>query len=409
MSASMMQQLTAAVRPQVGSSSKCQSLRMRSAAPAASRRSMKVSCAAVADNRILNFSAGPAMLPMDVLETAQKDLVSWNGTGMSVMEMSHRSKEFMSIASKAETDLRTLLEIPDNYKVMFVQGGATTQFSAIPLNLVGPDDTIDVVVTGSWSKKAVDEFGKYCKTNVAWNGKEGKFTDIAPVSEWNVSKESKYVVFCANETIQGVEFKDEPKLEGKTLIADVSSNFLSKPIDVKKYGVIYGGVQKNIGPAGMAILIVREDLLGAARADCPVMLDWKTAADNDSMYNTPPCFTWYICGLVFAKLLAEGGLKAKQEFNEAKSKLIYDTIEASNGFYICPTKPGVRSCMNVPFTMKDSALEAVFIKEAAGLEMVQLKGHRSVGGMRASIYNAMPREGCEKLAAFMKEFQAKNE
>lgn len=405
----MMQQLTAAVRPQFGSSSKRQSLRMRSAAPAMSRRSMKVSCAAATDSRIFNFSAGPAMLPQDVLETAQKDLVSWNGTGMSVMEMSHRGKEFMSIASKAETDLRELLSIPDNYKVLFVQGGASTQFSAIPLNLVGPDDTIDVVVTGSWSKKAVDEIGKYCKANVAWNGKEGKFTDIAPVSEWSVSEESKYVVYCANETIQGVEFKDEPKLEGKTLIADVSSNFLSKPIDVTKYGVIYGGVQKNIGPAGMAIVIVRDDLIGNARESCPVMLDWKTADDNDSMYNTPPCWTWYMCGLVFAKLLADGGLKSKQEKNEEKCKLIYDAIEASNGFYVCPTKAAVRSCMNVPFTIKDSDLEAVFIKEAAALDMVQLKGHRSVGGMRASIYNAMPYEGCEKLASFMKEFQAKHE
>jgi len=404
-----MQQLTAAVRPQFSSNSKSRTLRMRSAAPA-SRRSMKVSCAVASEQkRIFNFSAGPAMLPVDVLEKAAGDMFSWQGSGMSVMEMSHRGKEFLSIATKAEEDFRKLLSIPDNYKVLFVQGGASTQFSAIPLNLVGADDTMDVVVTGSWSKKAADEIGRYCNANIAWNGKEGKFTDIAPVSEWNLSPDSKYVVFCANETIQGVEFKEDPVIEGKTLIADVSSNFLSKPIDIAKYGVVYGGVQKNIGPAGMALVIVREDLVGNAREGCPTMLDWKTLADNDSMYNTPPCWTMYICGLVFDKLLADGGLADMQARNEEKCKLIYDVIAASNGFYRCPTKPAVQSCMNIPFTIVDSDLEAVFIKEAQAQDMVALKGHRSVGGMRASIYNAMPKEGCEKLATFMKEFQAKHE
>jgi len=406
-----MQQLTAAVRPQLASSSKSRALRMRSAAPAQSRRSMQVNCTVApksTDKRIFNFSAGPAMLPVDVLEKAQANMFSWEGTGMCVMEMSHRGKEFLSIANKAEADFRQLLNIPDNYKVLFVQGGASTQFSAIPLNLAGPDDTIDVVVTGSWSKKAADEIGKFCNVNIPWNGKEGKFTDIAPTSEWKLSPDSKYVVFCANETIQGVEFKEDPALEGKTLIADVSSNFMSKPIDIAKYGVVYGGVQKNIGPAGMALVIVREDLIGNARESCPTMLDWKTMAENDSMYNTPPCWTMYICGLVFEKLLAEGGLESMQMRNEEKCKLIYDVIAESDGFYRCPTKPAAQSCMNIPFTIVDSELEAVFIKEAQAVDMVALKGHRSVGGMRASVYNAMPKEGCEKLATFMKEFQAKH-
>eukprot|EP00238_Polyblepharides_amylifera_P014328 CAMPEP_0196586902 /NCGR_PEP_ID=MMETSP1081-20130531/55878_1 /TAXON_ID=36882 /ORGANISM="Pyramimonas amylifera, Strain CCMP720" /LENGTH=366 /DNA_ID=CAMNT_0041908925 /DNA_START=288 /DNA_END=1388 /DNA_ORIENTATION=- len=356
--------------------------------------------------RVFNFSAGPAMLPVDVLEEAQADMLDWNGSGMSVMEMSHRGKEFLSIANKAEADLRSLLNIPETYKVLFVQGGASSQFSAIPLNLLTSEETIDVVVTGSWSKKAAAEMKKYCKVNVC--AKPDSFTSIPPVAEWSLSPESKYVYFCANETIEGVEFKEDPLCEGKTLIADVSSNFLSKPINVENYGIVYGGVQKNIGPAGMAIVIVKESLLGSARADCPAMMDYKIAADNDSMYNTPPCWTMYMCGLVFAKLLREGGLEGMQERNQEKCKLVYDAIGDSNSFYNCPVDPAVQSCMNIPFTLADAELDKPFISEAAEQGLVTLKGHRSVGGMRASVYNAMPKEGCQKLADFMKDFQAKH-
>jgi len=265
-------------------------------------------------------------------------------------------------------------------------------------------------VTGSWSKKAAGEMKKFCNVNVAADGKAkyGAFTGIPPVEEWTLSKDSKYVVFCANETIEGVEFKSDPLLEGKTLIADVSSNFLSKPINIANYGIVYGGVQKNIGPAGMALVIIRDDLLNNARDDCPAMMDFTIMAENDSMYNTPPCYTIYMCGLVFEKLLAEGGLSGMEERNIKKCKLVYDAIAGSDGFYVCPTAPADQSCMNIPFTLADADLDKAFLAEAATEGLVTLKGHRSVGGMRASVYNAMPYEGCEKLAAFMKAFQAKN-
>mmetsp|Transcript_3006 Transcript_3006/g.5429 ORF Transcript_3006/g.5429 Transcript_3006/m.5429 type:complete len:415 (-) Transcript_3006:268-1512(-) len=359
-------------------------------------------------DRVFNFSAGPAMLPVDVLEEAQKDLLNWKGSGMSVMEMSHRGKDFMGIASKAEADLRELMSIPDNYKVLFLQGGASSQFSAIPLNLAGADDVADYVVTGSWSKKAVQEGARLLAT--ANKAATGDNKSIPAVADWSMSPGAKYVHYCDNETIQGVEFKSAPAVpEGVPLVADVSSNFLSKPMDVSKYGVIYGGVQKNIGPSGATIVIVREDLVGNARPGTPTMLDWATHAENDSMYNTPPCFTWYICGLVFAKLLADGGLEAIEKRNVAKANLLYDAIDATGGFFNCPVDPAVRSCMNVPFTIPSNPeLEPVFIKEAAAIGLQTLKGHRSVGGMRASIYNAMPVEGVELLANFMKEFAAKH-
>jgi phosphoserine aminotransferase len=376
---------------------------------AAARKTMRVMAVAEKE-RLYNFSAGPAMLPMDVLERARDEMVDWNGSGMSVMEMSHRGKEFMGIASKTEADLRTLLAIPDNYKVLFMQGGASSQFSAIPLNLVGKEDTVDVLVTGSWSKKAAGEMKKFCKVNIATDGKAefGSYCGIPEQSKWTPSAESKYVVFCDNETIEGVEFAGDPEMEGKTLIKDVSSNFMSKPINIAKYGVVYGGVQKNIGPAGMALVIVREDLLNKARDDCPAMLDWTVMAENDSMYNTPPCYTIYMCGLVFEKLLAEGGLDAMAQRNADKSKLVYDVITGSDGFYKCPTEENVQSKMNIPFTLANADLDKAFLAEASEQGLVTLKGHRSVGGMRASVYNAMPKEGCAKLAAFMKEFQAKN-
>ena len=357
-------------------------------------------------NRVFNFSAGPACLPVEVLEQAQDEILNWQGSGMSVMEMSHRGKEFDSIAKKAEADLRTLLSIPDNYKVLFLQGGASTQFAAIPLNLTSSDDdVVDYIVTGSWSKKAAGEAKKYAKVNVAATGDNKSIPDL---STWNLSPNAKYVHYCDNETIQGVEFKSAPAITtGALLIADMSSNFCSKPVDVSKYGLIYAGAQKNIGPAGVTIVIVREDLLGKARPITPTMLDYQTQAENDSMYNTPPCYTMYICGLVFAKMLADGGLEAIQKNNEAKAKILYDTIASSSGFYNSPVDPAVRSLMNVPFTIPSNAeFEKEFIAGAAKVGMVQLKGHRSVGGMRASIYNSMPLEGVQALAQYMKEFAA---
>ncbi len=357
-------------------------------------------------DRVFNFSAGPACLPIDVLEKAQSDLLNWNGSGMSVMEMSHRGKEFDGIAKKAEADLRTLLSIPDNYKVLFLQGGASTQFAAIPLNLTQEGDTVDYVITGSWSKKAASEAKKYCNVNIAATGDNKSIPDV---STWNLSPNAKYVHYCDNETIQGVEFQSPPNVGDKILVADMSSNFCSKPVDVSKFGIIYAGAQKNIGPAGCTIVIVRDDLIGNSRPICPTMLDYKTMADEGSMYNTPPCWTMYICGLVFAKMIADGGLAAASKANAAKGKVLYDTIEASNGFYNSPVDPAVRSLMNVPFTIPKSAdLEKEFIAEATKAGMQQLKGHRSVGGMRASIYNSMPADGVKMLAEFMKDFAAKH-
>nr|QKY14866.1 phosphoserine aminotransferase (SERC) [Polytomella parva] len=368
------------------------------------RKSVKV-CAAQ-PKRVYNFSAGPAMLPMDVLQKAQADLIDWQGSGMSIMEMSHRGKEFDSVIKRAEADLRKLLNIPLNYKVLFLQGGASTQFSMIPLNLAKEGDVVDYVVTGSWSKKAFDEGKKFCKANLACKGNN---KSVPAIDSWKLSADAKYVHYCDNETIQGVEFKSAPNVKA-TLIADMSSNFCSKPVDVSKYGLIYAGAQKNVGPAGLTIAIIREDLIGKARPSTPTMLDYKIHADNDSMYNTPPCWSIYMCGLVFEKLLSLGGLEAVQKINEEKAAVLYNTISGSNGFYNSPVDPAVRSLMNVPFTIPSKPdLEKVFIKEAGKLDLIQLKGHRSVGGMRASIYNAMPLEGVQKLAAFMKEFAAKNQ
>jgi len=361
-----------------------------------------------ASGRVFNFSAGPAALYEDVIVEAQDDLLNWKGTGVSVLEMSHRGKEFMKIAAEAEADLRTLLKIPDNYKVLFMQGGASTQFSCIPLNFAEAGDTADYITTGSWSAKGVQEGKRLLKANEAATGKPGKFTAIPPVAEWNLSPDAKYVHICANETIQGVEFKEEPDTNGVPLIADMSSNFCSKPIDVSKYAMIYAGAQKNIGPSGCTFVIIREDFVGKAREGTPVMLDYATHADNDSMYNTPPCFAWYVCGLTFKKLLALGGLEKVNALNEEKAKVLYDAIEASDGFFKCPTAPECRSNMNVPFTTPSDELDALFIKEAAARGMVQLKGHRSIGGVRASIYNAMPKEGVEALAGLMKEFAAEH-
>ncbi|RMZ55517.1 hypothetical protein APUTEX25_000100, partial [Auxenochlorella protothecoides] len=355
--------------------------------------------------RVFNFSAGPACLPAAVLEQAQADLLNWQGSGMSVMEMSHRGKEFIAITDKAEADLRSLLSIPDNYKVLFLQGGASTQFAAIPLNLAEEGDKADYVVTGAWSKKAIGEGKRFLLANAAATGDNKSIPDP---STWNLTEGAKYVHYCANETIGGVEFKAPPSVGDAPLVVDMSSNFCARPVDVSKYGVIYAGAQKNIGPAGVTIVIVREDLLGRARASTPAMLDWSVAAKDGSMYNTPPCWSIYMCGLVFAHVLANGGLEAVEANNE-KAKLVYDAVEASNGFYASPVAREARSLTNVPFTIPSSPdLEKAFIAEAAQAGMVQLKGHRSVGGMRASIYNFMPLEGVQTLADFMREFAARH-
>ena len=329
---------------------------------------------------------------------------------MSVMEMSHRGKDFLSIIQKAESDLRTLLNIPSDYHVLFLQGGATTQFAAIPLNVCKPEDQVDYIVTGSWGDKAFKEATKYCKPNVIWSGKSEKYTNIPSFDSLEQNQHAKYLHICANETIHGVEFKNYPTPANKdaVLIADMSSNFCSKPVDVSKFGIIYAGAQKNVGPSGVTIVIVKKDLIGNAQGITPVMLDYKIHAENNSLYNTPPCYGIYMCGLVFEDLLAQGGLEQVEKNNIKKAQILYDAIDESNGFYRCLVEKSVRSLMNVPFTLEKSELEAEFIKEAAKEKMVQLKGHRSVGGMRASIYNAMPLAGVEKLVAFMKEFRARH-
>ncbi|XP_016483740.1 phosphoserine aminotransferase 2, chloroplastic [Nicotiana tabacum] len=381
-----------------------------SAASSTTTTPLQTASSSTSSDRVFNFAAGPATLPENVLQKAQADLVNWRGCGMSVMEMSHRGKEFLSIIQKAESDLKTLLNIPENYAVLFLQGGATTQFAALPLNLCSPDDAVDYVVTGSWGDKAYKEAVKYCKPNVIWSGKSEKYTKIPTFDSLQQTPDAKYLHICANETIHGVEFKDYPKPsnEKTILVADMSSNFCSKPVDVSKFGVIYAGAQKNVGPSGVTIVIIRKDLIGNAQESTPVMLDYKIHAENNSLYNTPPCYGIYMCGLVFEDLLAQGGLVEVEKKNKKKAEILYNAIDSSNGFFRCPVEKSVRSLMNVPFTLAKPELEAEFVKAAAVEKMVQLKGHRSVGGMRASIYNAMPLAGVEKLVAFMKDFQAKH-
>ena len=353
---------------------------------------------------IYNFSAGPAVLPHEVMLQAQKELLDWHGSGMSVMEMSHRGKEFMGIAAAAEQDLRDLLAIPANYKVLFLQGGAHLQFAMIPLNLLRGKATADYVNTGEWSKKAIFEAKKFCHVNVVANNTAG----IPAFNTWQCDPKAAYLHYTSNETIGGVEFNWVPDTGDVPLVADMSSHILSRPLDVSKYGLIYAGSQKNIGPAGLTIVIVRDDLVGVAYPGIPAMLDYKTHADNDSMYNTPPTFAIYMAGLVFQWLKRNGGIAAMEKTNIAKAKLLYDAIDASKGFYHCPVTKSDRSRMNVPFTLKDAALDGDFLKQAAARGLLQLKGHRSVGGMRASIYNAMPLAGVQALVAFIHEFAQKN-
>ncbi|XP_026403516.1 phosphoserine aminotransferase 2, chloroplastic-like [Papaver somniferum] len=386
-------------------------------------KSMSITCAATqskdlstnnsttpSQDRVFNFAAGPATLPENVLQKAESELVNWRNSGMSVMEMSHRGKDFVSIIEKAESDLRTLLNIPSDYAVLFLQGGATTQFASIPLNLCNPNDSVDYIVTGSWGDKAFKEAQKYCKPNVIWSGKSEKYTKIPSFDDLKQNPDAKYLHICANETIHGVEFKDYPTPKNKDgiLIADMSSNFCSKPVDVSKFGIIYAGAQKNVGPSGVTIVIIRKDLIGNAQDITPVMLDYKIHAENNSLYNTPPCYGIYMCGLVFEDLVNQGGLVEVEKRNMKKAEILYNAIDGSGGFYRCPVEKSVRSLMNVPFTLEKSELEAELIKEATKEKMVQLKGHRSVGGMRASIYNAMPLAGVEKLVTFMKDFQSRH-
>lgn len=353
--------------------------------------------------RVFNFSPGPAALPVEVLEQARDEMLDWRGSGMSVMEMSHRGKAFRSIAEEAEEDLRELLGVPSNYKVLFLQGGATAQFAAIPLNLTAPGDVIDFVVTGSWSKKALSEAKRYASVNVAADAGE-PYVSIPPVETWQLSPNAAYVHYTPNETIGGVEFHFIPDVKGAALVADMSSTILSRPIDVSKYALIYAGAQKNIGPAGLTLVIVREDLLGRARPETPSVFNYAAMAKEGSMLNTPPTFAVYIAGLVFKWLKRKGGLEAMAEINRAKADKLYATIDASS-FYRNPVAKEARSWMNVPFTLARPELDKVFIEEAKKAGLVTLEGHRSVGGMRASIYNAMPMEGVDALVSFMKEFE----
>ncbi len=353
---------------------------------------------------VYNFSAGPSVLPHEVLLQAQQELLDWHGSGMSVMEMSHRGKEFMSILAEAEEDLRDLMSIPKNYKVLFLQGGAHFQFAMIPLNLLRGKKTADYVNDGEWSKKAIAEAKKFCTVNEVANSADTSFTRVPPFNTWKRNPDAAYLHYCTNETIGGVEFNWIPEVGDVPLVADMSSNIMSREIDVSKFGLIYAGAQKNIGPSGMTLVIVREDLLGDVVPGTPTMLDYKIHADNDSMYNTPPTYGIYMAGLVFKWLKQKGGLAAIEKINVEKARLLYDAIDASGGLYHCPVAKEDRSRMNVPFTLKDAALDVEFLKQADAAGLLQLKGHRSVGGMRASIYNAMPVAGVRTLVAFMNDF-----
>jgi phosphoserine aminotransferase len=353
-------------------------------------------------SRVYNFSAGPAALPLEVLEQIQAELLDWQGTGMSVMEVSHRGKEFVELAARAEANLRALLAIPDDYSVLFPQGGATMQMAMAPLNLATPDDTADYVVTGSWGKKAAGEAAKFCNVNVVADASDRSFTYIPEQSAWASSDNAAYLHYTPNETIAGVEFNFVPDTEAP-LVADMSSNILSRPIDVARFGVIYAGAQKNIGPAGITLVIVKNALLDRARTDNPHLLTWKSYADSDSMTNTPPTFAWYVADLVFKWLIEQGGVEAMAEVNGRKARKLYAAIDASE-FYSNPVAIDCRSRMNVPFLLADAGLDSKFLEESSTAGLTNLKGHRSVGGMRASIYNAVSEKAVDALINFMDEF-----
>jgi phosphoserine aminotransferase len=357
--------------------------------------------------RVFNFSPGPAVLPQSVLEQARDELLDWHGTGTSVMEMSHRSKEFIAIAEAAEADLRALLAIPAKYKVLFLQGGATAQFAMVPMNLLRGKQSADYIHTGEWAKKAIAEAGKFCSVNVAASSADRNFSYVPKQAVWKLSPDSGYVHITSNETIGGIEYHWLPDTGGVPLVADMSSHILARPLDVPRFGVIYAGAQKNIGPAGLTIVIVREDLIGQALPGTPAMLDYKIHADSDSMYNTPPTYALYIAGLVFQWLKKMGGLGEMEKVNLLKAGLIYEFLDGSR-FFASPVAKEDRSIMNIPFRLKDDTLDEEFLKQAKARGMTQLKGHRSVGGMRASIYNAMPVEGVRALVQLMREFEGRH-
>jgi phosphoserine aminotransferase len=356
--------------------------------------------------RVFNFAAGPAVLPEEVLQQARDEMLDWNHGGMSVMEISHRSKAFVGVAAAAEADLRELLAIPKNYKVLFLQGGATGQFSCIPLNLAASGDTVDYIDTGQWSKKAIAEAKRYCNVNVAADA-GGPYCSVPSPSQLKLSAQAAYLHYTPNETIGGVEFPYVPQSASAPLVADMSSTILSRPIEVAKFGLIYAGAQKNIGPSGLVVVIVRDDLIGKARPGTPSVFDYKAMADDGSMLNTPPTFAWYMAGLVFKWLKAQGGLAVIGQRNRAKADKLYATIDGS-GFYKNPVAKDARSWMNVPFTLPNPELDQVFLAAAAKAGLHNLEGHRSVGGMRASIYNAMSMAGVEALSGFMQEFQRRH-
>jgi phosphoserine aminotransferase len=357
--------------------------------------------------KVFNFSAGPAVLPRPVLERAAAEMLDWHGSGMSVMEMSHRGKEFIAIAAKAEADLRALLGVPDDYAVLFLQGGAIAENAIVPMNLIGERKIADYVNTGEWSKKSIKEAKKYCSVNVAASSEDASFTYVPAQASWKLTPDAAYVHVCTNETIGGIEYHWTPDTGAVPLVADASSHILSRPVDVTRYGVIYAGAQKNAGPAGVTLVIVRRDLLDRALPITPSAFHWKEQAENDSMLNTPPTYSIYIAGLVFEWLLAEGGLAGIERHNVAKAKLLYDYLDSTE-FYRSPVRVPDRSRMNVPFKLRDDALDGAFLKGAEARGLLQLKGHRSVGGMRASIYNAMPIDGVRALLDYMREFEQKN-
>jgi phosphoserine aminotransferase len=355
--------------------------------------------------RVFNFSAGPAVLPALVLEQIRADIPDWHG-GMSVMEVSHRSKEFIAVAETAERDLRDLLSISDDYSVLFAQGGATLQFAMVPLNLAARADTVDYIQTGTWSKKAIGEARRFCNVNVAADSSDSNFAHIPPQESWHLSDNAAYLHYTPNETIGGVEFHFVPEADAP-LVADMSSTILSRPIDVSRFGVIYAGAQKNIAPAGITVVIVRKDLLSLVRENVPSQLTYSVYAESGSMINTPPTFAWYVAGLVFKHLKADGGLAAAADRNARKAAKLYAAIDSSD-FYSNPVRPDCRSWMNLPFVLGDSSLDAKFLTEADTAGLKNLKGHRSVGGMRASLYNAMPEEGVDRLIEFMQDFERAN-
>ncbi len=347
------------------------------------------------------------MLPGEVMKMAASELTDWHGSGMSVMEMSHRSKEFISIAEKAEADLREIMSIPDNYEVLFLQGGASSQFAMVPMNLLGKRNTADYINTGTWSKKAIAEAKRFCNVNIAATSESSNFMTIPSSSEWSLKPDAAYMHYTPNETIGGVEFHSIPETGDIPLVADMSSTILSRPIDVSKYGLIYAGAQKNIGPAGITIVIVRKDLIKEPITGTPAMFSYQTHAKAKSMYNTPPTYSWYISGLVFAWIKAGGGLEAMAKINKRKAEKLYSAIDSSD-FYTNPVEPRCRSWMNVPFMIASPDLDNKFLEKARESGLLTLKGHRSVGGMRASIYNAMPEEGVDSLIEFMAEFEKNN-